>query len=74
MTEIVSHESLPSDNGGRYKKWRFRGNHNGQDLVVITEDGQYEHNITDIDDDEEIQIAVGDYATAHDLDMGVCHR
>ncbi len=62
---------------GLYKQWEFTGTYDGQQFVVATYDGQYDYDFGDQEppeDDEPIQIAVGEYAEVNNIDLGKCHR
>ena len=74
---VLSHKSLPSTYGqdSEYKRWGFCLTVDGKPLDVITEDGQYEYNTPQVDDDDEpIQIAIGEYMEKHGIDPGKIHR
>lgn len=76
---ITKHKELPSDNGGEYRKYRLSGLIDGEKFFVEIEDGQIlDYDGPDLSTDEEkdeaLQIAVGEYLEANDIDPGKCHR
>lgn len=76
MVTITNHKHIGSDGG--YETHEFTGLFFGRPFVVIVCDGQYDYekspDFGDDEDDEPIQVAVGEYAEKHEIDLGKVHR
>ena len=77
MPQVTITEAKFVGEDGPYKEWIFVGTYDGIRFVVTTYDGQYDYSEpTDFpdDDDEPVQIAIGEFAEKNNLDLGKCHR
>ena len=76
MIKITTHEERPSGIGPPYRCWRFEGTINGERFMVDCEDGQYSYigYLPSIEDDEPLQIAIGEYMAKHGIGPGMIHR
>ena len=82
MFTVVKHEELENSYGpgSGYRRWRFWVSHPGQSLLVCVdaEDGQYDflgvETDLDEDEDEELQVAIGEFMEKNGIDPGVVHR
>lgn len=76
MITITSHEIISEENG--YRRIRYHVIWDGVPIVVDCEDGQYDYEIAELpggaEDDEEMQVAIGEYMEAHNIDPGIVHR
>ena len=76
MITITSHEVISEENG--YRRIRYRVIWDGVPIDVDCEDGQYDYELWRLpvgaEDDEEMQVAIGEYMEAHNIDPGIVHR
>lgn len=63
-------------NGDEYKEYEVTGTYDGEPFLVRCFDGQYEYEQypPSCECDEPIQIAIGEYMEAHNIDPGRIHR
>jgi hypothetical protein len=62
--------------GDGYRAYRVTGVVGSEVFSVMCQDGQYDYEQYpgDLDDDEPIQIAIGEYMEEHGIDPGIVHR
>lgn len=78
MATVISHKELPSIYGDNeaYRRYEYAVLIGDSILVVESEDGQYDYEDgAEIpEDDEEIQVAIGEYIEQHNIDTGKISR
>lgn len=78
MATVISHKQIPSIYGDNesYHRYEFAVLIGGKTIIVESEDGQYDYEEgADVpEDDEPIQVAIGEYIDQHDIDTGKISR
>ena len=74
MVTVTTHKVI-SDEEHPYRLIRYFVNWDGSEFSVDCYDGQYDYELpTKYDDDEELQIAIGEYIEQHGINPGKVHR
>ena len=77
MVTVTTHTEIPSIYGDqtKYRRYQFVILTEWRTLLVQSEGGEYEYEDSNIpEDDEPIQIAIGQYMAEHNIDPGTISR
>ena len=73
MVTVTTHKVISDEE--HYRLIRYFVNWDGSEFSVDCYDGQYDYELPNkYDDDEELQIAIGEYIEQHGIDPGKVHR